>query len=316
MTVQASTIGIHVPEAGALAAAFDLLRRNEQDGIAVSLDQLGDIMLPPAVAGSAIDQAHIRGIASLYLAAELEAATLLPAAETLVGLAMDGGLPGALQGAVINRIATFWRERHHRTSPEERRAIFAHLFGMNLASAAGGVETTQAGAPNDEFEALFLDLCEALYKLDQNVANAAFGEADHQVRIRTTAEQLTESLLQHSNGTLQYLSSDILTTIGEVLKLFQSPELQAVFGVRNAWDLVHEIAQRYLHANPDIQTRLTRGTAGMLVLSWLADALPALGGGAPNLATLSDPVIVAATQWIEASLSLSEHAEAPPAGHA
>jgi len=316
MVAYARAIGVDTPEVKALATALNLLQQSELAGVTVSLDQLGDIMLPPAIAGSATDQAHIRCIASLYLAAELEAAMLLPSAETLIGLAMDGGLPGELQGATVGQIADLWRERHQRASPEERRAIFAHLFGMNLASAAGDVKTIAGGSPNDEFESLFLDLCEALYKLDETAIGANFGSPDHQVRVRAAAEQLTENLLQHSSGTLQYFSGDILTTTRKVLELFKRQELQAVFGVRSAWALVVEIAQRYLRANPNVQIRLARGKAGMLVLSWLADALPALGARTSNIVGAGDPVIAEAEQWIEASLNLSEHAEIAAAGHA
>ena len=49
----------------------------------------------------------------------------------------------------------------------------------------------------------------------------------------------------------------------------------------------------------------------MMVLSWLADALAAID--APQIVALSDPVIGAATQWLQASLALSESTAAAQA---
>jgi hypothetical protein len=302
-------------EAATVAAAQSLLQRAEDAGIALALDQLGDITLPPATAGSATDQAYMRAIASLYFAAELEAAMLLPAAEALIGLAMSGGVTANLRGATVDRIATLWRERHQRTSPEERRAVFAHLFGASLANASG-IEITQAGPPNEEFESLLLDLCEALYKLDEEAVDLTYGSPDHQIRVRTAAERLTESLLRHTSGAAQFLADDILSTVRQVLSLFQLHELQAAYGARDLWDLVGEITKRYLRASPDIHTHLSRGKSGMLVLSWLAEILPRLTEEAPNLVALADPVIAAATEWMQGSLSLSEHASATQNGRA
>ena len=54
----------------------------------------------------------------------------------------------------------------------------------------------------------------------------------------------------------------------------------------------------------------------MLVLSWLAEILPRLSDGAPDIVTLGDPVVAAATEWMAGSLSLSEHAAAPSNGRA
>src|SRR5207237_8530861 len=84
----------------------------------------------------------------------------------------------------------------------------------------------------------------------------------------------------------------------------KQPDLQRAFGTHSLWDLVRAIARRYLHAEPDVSQRVACGRAGMMVLSWLADALAALD--APQIVALGDPVIGAATQWLQAGLAPSE----------
>src|SRR5262245_7626968 len=61
-----------------LALGFRLLAAAES--FAAAFAELGDIELPPVV-GSEADQAALRAAAPLYLASELETASLLPAVE-------------------------------------------------------------------------------------------------------------------------------------------------------------------------------------------------------------------------------------------
>jgi len=76
----------------ALAEASALAERAESRAIALAFDAIGDIVLPEAVPATADDQALIRALAPLYLAAQLEEASLLTAVETLCGLAVSGSL--------------------------------------------------------------------------------------------------------------------------------------------------------------------------------------------------------------------------------
>src|SRR6185369_10457860 len=57
---------------------------------ALGIDDPGDIDLPPLL--SEADPAAVRGAATLYLAAELESARVLPAVEVLAGLFMTGAI--------------------------------------------------------------------------------------------------------------------------------------------------------------------------------------------------------------------------------
>ena len=73
-----------------LIQALALVQQAEARAFALTLSAIGDIELPPLTPSTPEDQAQIRAIAPLYLAAQLEEAGLLSAVETLSGLAFSG----------------------------------------------------------------------------------------------------------------------------------------------------------------------------------------------------------------------------------
>jgi hypothetical protein len=272
---------------------------------AVALGGLIDLDVPGTTPASADDQAHIRSIASLYLAAQLEEARLLPAVEMLAGLAISGGLHIDL-GPAADLIAMFWRDRSERFHETERRAFFARLFGSDepepTADAPGG-----RSAVNSTFEDLMIDLCESLYRLDE--ASFGTGEAGPhaQTRVRIAGRTLTQNLLEKSGGITVFAARDILAAIQSGVRILQQTGVQRAFGVHSLWGAVRAIATRYLHADTDVQAYVARGKSGLTVLSWLADSLPSIDDG-PPLVTLDHPAIAAATEWLQASLTIREAA--------
>ncbi len=285
----------------ALSRAFTLVHRAEAAGFALALDELGDIDLPPTQ-GSVTDSAHLHAIAPLYFACELESTQLIACAESLAALAIGGGLPVDL-GSAAHALAEFWRARNQRASTTERQALFARLFGGDRETQPSDVH---GGAPNAEFENIFIDLCEALYKLDEGAIDGATGGPYQQTRVRMAAARLAENLLRHSNGAIAYLARDALGTLQSALAALKQPDLQHAFGTQSLWDLVRVVAERYLHAAHTVTEHVARGKSGMLVLSWLADALAAVNSPPNSVVAMNDPVIAAATEWLQASLSLSE----------
>jgi hypothetical protein len=283
----------------AVEQALVLIRRAESLGLALAGFEVID--LPPATIVSA-DKGHISAIASLYLAAELEVAMLVPAAEVLAGLAVSGGLPFDF-GEANEVVGSFWRTRHERFTPAERSAFYARLFGMQPDASS---PSPSDGLVNREFEGLFINLCEALFKLDEQAVSEVYGGPRQQVRVRTTASLLLENLLQHSGGLTAFAARDILGTVQAALALLKQPRIQQAFTSRSVWDLLRTLATRYLHCSPEIESHIMRGKAGMTILSWLADTITSLGDDSQPLLRTDHPVIQAAVDWLQISLSLSE----------
>jgi hypothetical protein len=109
------------------------------------LAELGDIDLPPAARGDAM---QLRAIASLYLASTLEAAGLIQAADDFTRLARSGALPGDI-GEAGPLIEAFWDARNERISEAERLALFGRLFGAPVGpddvsgGANGGIRLAE-----------------------------------------------------------------------------------------------------------------------------------------------------------------------------
>jgi hypothetical protein len=256
--------------------------------LSVALADLDAIDLPPTSV-TTVDQAQLRAIASLYLAADLEAAGIVPAVETLAGLG-HGGLSVDL-GAATVLIEKFWRARRDRATAEERAAAFTRLF------QAGGA-----------FEEDMLILCEALYKLDESATNATYGGLAQQGRVRAAAERLVESLVAGAGGVTVFIAQDILQTLRDCIAILGHAGVRGAFGARDAWGAIAGINRMSNTRRPDPRPYLRRGKAGMTVLSWLADTAPHLSEQGTILVALDHPVIPAAVDWMQAELAIGEQA--------
>lgn len=287
------------PIAGADLLLDSALRKSQSllfaaQAYAVGLDELGSIELPPVLHGE-VDQAQLRAVASLYLAADLEAAGVVPAVETLAGLSRGGA--GAINldfGSAAPLVAAFWKTRGDRATADERAQAFEHLFGGS-------------------FEDAMLDLCEALYKLDELATNATYGGLAQQTRVRSTASRLAEKLSDASGGITVFLAQEILASVKESLAILGNADLRGAFGARDVWGTIAGIDRLTRTRRSDPRLYLRRGRAGVTVLAWLADAAPHLENSAQLLVALDHPVIPAAVDWMEAALAIGETGTATPA---
>lgn len=289
----------HDAESLERAVAFGLRRLDSVRDLALQLDlpSLGEINLPPIV-GSAVDQAHLQTVGPLYLASELESALLLPAVETLAGIFASGGLQADI-GTARQSLETFWQSRSQRFSQTERQAFFARLFG----DGEGPVLATPQGR-NTEFESLMIDLAAALYHLEPVPGYGP--QPDSEAALQAAASELAANLAPRSGGMAAYAGTELLGAVQAALTILKEPALQSAVGAHSVWSAVHSICQAYLNQEVDVESHVTRGKSGLLVLSWLAGALPSLGGAAGAVSLPDGPVVAAAVAWLQSSLSLGE----------
>lgn len=286
-----------------LAQAFALANQADAQAIVLALTELGDIELPDTTPSSAEDQAQIRAIAPLYLASQLEEAGLISAVETLSAVAMSGAIRVDL-GPAAEFIEGFWQQRNERFHENERRALFTRFFGMDRSQVYSN-PTSVRGVPNEAFENLMIDLAESLYKLDENTMGTNFGSVHSQNRAIMAARSLAENLLNNGGGMTAFAAKEILGTIQAAVQILQQPMVQRAFSSRSLWGTVRAISRRYLNRDVETSDYVTRGKSGLILLSWLADSLAHLGEGRP-LITVDHPVVGAATEWLQASLSIRE----------
>ncbi|VVT12222.1 hypothetical protein [Erythrobacter sp. EC-HK427] len=279
----------------ALRKGAHLVAQATATGLAFAFDELGHIDLP-ADSALQVDKAQLRALASLYLAAELEPAGVIPAAEALAGLA--GSSLNIALGPVRPLVGEFWEKRRQRPDEAERNAFFARLYGTSSGPLTAGVDR------NTLFEDRMLTLCEALIALNGQ-AGGQYGGFTGQARVRSAARKLLANVLGASGGITAFLAGEIVATLKSAFAILGHPHLRGQFGARNIWDVVAAIFR--LSGRPMLvpSAYIRRGKAGMTILAWLAEAAETLESNAP-LVQPSDPVIGAATEWIEAVLEIGE----------
>lgn len=286
----------------AIAHGLSLAESAHATGLSFALNELGDIELPNVAPATKDDQAQIRAIAPLYLAAQLEETGLLSAVETLSGLAISGALRGDL-GSAAQLIENFWQGRNDRFHEKERRALFVRLFGAEQPEDAAYLPAKQGA--NASFESLMIDLTESLYKLDEQSLGGRYGNIHSQNRLAIAARMLAENLLHRGGGMTAFAAKEILTTIQDAVRILQQPPVQRAFGARSMWSAVRVISTRYLRLNPEVSSLVTRGKSGLVILTWLAESLPHLNLTHP-LEAPDHSVVGAAIGWLQASLSIRE----------
>lgn len=290
--------------ASALAVSERLVGEATAEGLAFALDQLGDIDIPePAMAR--IDKAQLRALATLYLASDLEPAGIIPAVETLAGLSSSGASSLDLGGAQP-LVVSWWQHRNDRVSAPERNAFFSRLFGTSAGPVAADANR------NVSFEDRMLELCEALYKLDELSAGNSFGGTAQQARCRAAARAVVQNLGEASGGITAFMAAEIVTMLKEAFAIVGHRDLRGAFGARDIWGVVGGIGriarQRFRPASPYIR----RGKAGMTVIAWLAEVADLLGGMGGRIVAIGHPVVGAAIDWLEATLDIGEAAAAEP----
>jgi hypothetical protein len=251
----------------------------------VMMAELGGIELPPAAVADAM---MLRAVASLYLASTLEAAGLIQATEDFTALARTGALPGDL-GAAGPLVDAFWKSRNQRIAESERLALFGRLFG-----APAGPDDAAASA-NGQFEELLLDLCDSIMK---SVDGGSQG------RVRQSGIRLAENIASAANDMVRMAARDIFDSVSQAIAILNHAEVRAMLASRTLWDAVAAIDRRFRRPARPTLSHLRRGRAGMAVLAWLADAVDTLEQGSGALVAGGDPVVDAAIEWVDETLSL------------
>jgi hypothetical protein len=286
-----------------LALGWRLVGAAETFAIQFAQSNLGAIDLPPVV-GTAADRTHIQTIAPLYLAAELEAARLVPAVETLAGVFASGGLTVDL-GPATQLLTKFWQGRHQRFAAAERQAFFARLFGAGPGpTLAVAGSPTEPGGTNTTFESLMIDLAEVLYQFNPSpFPNLYVDEAP----LRVVARQLAANLLPRSGGIATFAARDLLGILRDALAILKQPLVQRAVRAHGVWEAVRAITSQFSHQDVGITQHVERGKSGMLILTWLAEVLPQLDNPGQRVFLSGHTAVrAAAGSWLQASLALHE----------
>jgi len=154
-------------------------------------------------------------------------------------------------GSAATKLMQFWRHRNERFSAEERRHIFERLF-------------------NEDFDNYMIDLCEALYKLDEGMLPAGVSNPLQQAKVRARAQVLSEHLLNQTTGESAFAATDILAAVHAAADILKDTPVERAFGAHTVWSTVQAILKRYGMPSEDPVSYVMRGKAGLTILAWLA----------------------------------------------
>ncbi|MDO9367737.1 MAG: hypothetical protein Q7T68_04135 [Sphingopyxis sp.] len=261
------------------------------ENFAVMLAELGHIELPPTTYA---DPMQLRAIASLYLAATLESAGLIDAADDLVRMVRTGMLTGDL-GEAATAVQAFWRDRRDHIQPNERQALFARLFGTPSETL-----DMDAGS-NAAFDEHMLDLCDAIIK-------AAESGAPRQLHVAAT--RLAENIGGTANDALLMMAREIIDTLSKAIAILNNPAIRAMLAARTLWDAVGAIDRRLKRPPRGTLNHLRRGRAGMAVIAWVADILTEVDRDGPAALIPPEIIVSAALDWIDETVALLRQEEA------
>jgi hypothetical protein len=280
--------GTTLLEALALGAAAVV--PESTDGLAGGDDPLRlDLPSLGPGSGEAPSPAMLRVFGSLYLAAELEQAGVVPIAELLADQRDTLNLTSYEAAAKLDDFAT--RELHWYDSAG-RVQLYARLFGVGPGATNDGGTLV-----NRDFVPLLASFCRALAAYAQ--LSPGFGSvAGLEATLQESAQGLLGNLAARALGNTQLAARRIEDQVRHAVEVLRDPPICALVGARTLQETIINILGKDA---PDVQRLIDAGTTGQKVLVWLADALPRLTAERHiPIVTPGDPVCVTAGLWLNA----------------
>jgi hypothetical protein len=247
---------------------------------------------------------HLRACRTLYNALMLEATGMFAVVDRLVELFRQGLLPLGT-GHAGSLLAAYGEAAATRLSTAQRRELYVRVFG-NGGGGDGEV------ASNEEFAALWMRFVSLV---------AAWVPPADPNALRGAARDLAINLSLHGDALSRYAADDLAETVRDAVAVLRAPDLQAVYGARDMWQVVERVATLELRRAPDTQRHRTMAASGAVAIGWLAAKLARLApdatgavlepsgstsasegtgeGGAPWDPTDAD-LVVACRRWLGA----------------
>jgi hypothetical protein len=234
--------------------------------------------------------ATVRVFASLYLAAELEQAGVVPIAELLAEQRDTLNLTSYQAAAKLDEFATRQHQWYDRAG---RAQVYARLFGI------GAGATNEGGAlVNREFMPLFAGLCRALARFAE-ISAGARAVTGLEAGVRNSAAMLLANLAPRGLGNTLLAARRLEDQVRHAVDILRDPAVDALVGARTMQQAILNILGKDA---PDVQRLIDSGLGGQAVLEWLATALPRLTdeSGHELVMAFDDKVAVTAALWLRA----------------
>jgi hypothetical protein len=200
-----------------------------------------------------VGEVELEAAAALYSAATLEQLDPFALVDRLVELWMRGGVATGATSASSRRLDQYWLHRAERLGADERRDVYARVFG-------------------DAFDELWVALVAALAQSDGDAAERA---ADVRAVLNANVD---ESVL--------LAAPPLIANLREALEILDDPEIRNSYGARDIWQLVETLARMELGREFDVVRARTMAAAGTLIIGWLAEEIEAVPSAVADAAAV------------------------------
>jgi hypothetical protein len=209
---------------------------------------------------------NIRALQPVYFAGMLDEMKAFQVLDRLVELFQSGILPVG-SGRTGSDLFKYWKDTSLRISENERRNLYAHVFGF-----PGGHANTK---PNHEFNDLwsrFISSVAAFARQNtvEDVIQTHMPEALNSQLVRHVGRELAANLSLHGYGWTHFIAAELQKQINTIIKLLSSSDIKAAYGARDMWQVIDLVANLELGGSRNTSRYRTMANAGAIIIAWLA----------------------------------------------
>jgi hypothetical protein len=231
--------------------------------VGIELPDLEDIQ------DEAIIEDNVRAMGPMIVSAMFEELKVFQVVDRIVEQFQQGMLPIG-PGKAGKSLYKYWREAPNRMSEQERR---------NFASITLGIPGGNPNAMiNSEFNDLWIRFVSSVSSfIRQNEVDALLRSAmpspiSHQ-QVRKAARDLASNLSLHGYGMAHFAARELQEQIKFMIGLLQDPEIRGVYGARDMWQVVDQVATYDLGGARTSSRYRTLATCGTIITAWLAESV-------------------------------------------
>lgn len=252
----------------------------------------------------AVTSERLIAVGDLYYGYQIEKIGLVRVITTLQDL-FKAGTVRLSSGKGAFGLYQFDRRQVLRHTARDRMQAYRRVFGYTRTPPPTGSQ------PNRDFQNLFINFMTqtAQFYRDKRVSEVIRPQSDRYsfgsvAVVRRAGLDLRNNLKSASYGHVNVLRVELLQLLDEAFRILGEPDIRKLFGADTAWDVVEDVAKRYLNQpSINISQRSRMASAGRKVLHWLATP-HVLNSSRPEFEALLNDVADDVEEWLTSAEAL------------
>jgi hypothetical protein len=260
--------GISVDEPQLRRRVNECLDKIQSVGVDKPLSDIG-IALPDLndATDFQIQAENVKLIGVPICGAMFEELKVFQVVDKLVEFSQNGMLPVS-RGDAGEILYHYWKETPNRMSEGERRNFYALTIGIPGGEANG--------MTNRDFNDLWMRFISSVsslvrQKTADQILRANIPAAISQQQVRKAARDLALNLSSHAYGMSLYFAIEMQKQIRLMIQLLSDKEIMAVYGARDMWQVIDQVATLELGGARNSARYRTMATCGAIITAWLSN---------------------------------------------